>query len=103
VNKFLGEIITERNKVPSTTHQQENPQAKTKQNKKKQERNSEKEVFAIITCQAEERFAFTKRLSAAKLFNPSPLFSKKIQITFAFHPPNLTKSLRLALSSVKKG
>jgi hypothetical protein len=54
-----------------------------------------------ITCQAKERFAFTKDLSAAKLFNPS--LSKKMQITVFFLPPNLKELLRFTLPCVKKG
>jgi len=48
-----------------------------------------------------ERFAFTKHLSAEKLFNP--LFSKKMQITIPFLPPNLKELLGLTLSYVKNG
>jgi hypothetical protein len=48
-----------------------------------------------------ERFVFTKHLSAEKLFNP--LFSKKMQITIPFLPPNLKELLGLTLSCVKNG
>jgi hypothetical protein len=60
---------------------------------------SAKEVCRTIICQSNERFAFTKHLSAEKLFNPS--FFQENAMTVPFLPPNLMKLVRPTLSCVK--
>jgi hypothetical protein len=60
VNKFLEAITTERNKIPSATHQEENPPSTNRESI--QNIVSAKEVCNTIFCQAKERFDFIQHV-----------------------------------------
>jgi hypothetical protein len=100
VNEFLEAVATERNKIPSATHQEENPPLT----------NKERKYSESCLCKRSVQYYYVRQKRGLLSHNTyeqrtslSPPSSKKLQMTIVFLPLNLMKLFRPTLSHVMNG